>query len=111
VLGWPLGATARRGPTAIANVLGDTDEPRPAALSGIESALAAPGVSLHWYGKREARPLRKMGHLTAVGDRARAADDAGTDGSGTDPETGAELLARVRELRDGLTFAAAGEEP
>jgi 5-(carboxyamino)imidazole ribonucleotide synthase len=111
VLGWPLGATTRRGPTAIANVLGDVDEPRPAALSGVESALAAPGVSLHWYGKREARPLRKMGHLTAVGDRARATDDTGTDDSGADPETGTELLARVRELRDGLTFAAAGEDP
>jgi 5-(carboxyamino)imidazole ribonucleotide synthase len=27
-----------------------------------------PGVSLHLYGKSEARPGRKMGHLTALAD-------------------------------------------
>ncbi len=30
--------------------------------------LATPGLRLHLYGKREARPGRKMGHLTVVGD-------------------------------------------
>ncbi|MSQ09054.1 MAG: 5-(carboxyamino)imidazole ribonucleotide synthase, partial [Dehalococcoidia bacterium] len=30
------------------------------------AALNVPGVSLHVYGKTEARPGRKMGHLTAV---------------------------------------------
>ena len=28
--------------------------------------LTDPGVHLHLYGKREARPGRKMGHLTCV---------------------------------------------
>jgi 5-(carboxyamino)imidazole ribonucleotide synthase len=67
-LGWPLGSTDLRGPTASANLLGDVDEPRPAALSGVDRILETPGAALHWYGKREARPLRKMGHVTAVGD-------------------------------------------
>jgi 5-(carboxyamino)imidazole ribonucleotide synthase len=30
------------------------------------AALAHPGVALHLYGKRQARPGRKMGHLTVL---------------------------------------------
>jgi len=89
VLGWPLGATDRRATTVTANLLGDVDEPERATLYGVDRALSADGVSLHWYGKDEVRPLRKMGHLTAV------EDDAGPDA----------LLDRARRIRDGLTFA------
>ncbi|MBA3399591.1 MAG: 5-(carboxyamino)imidazole ribonucleotide synthase, partial [Acidimicrobiia bacterium] len=37
------------------------------------AALADPDVRLHLYGKREPRPGRKMGHLTAT---AETAEDA-----------------------------------
>ncbi len=96
VLGWPLGTTHRRCPTASANLLGDVDDPRAARLSGAGTALSTPGAHLHWYGKREARPLRKMGHVTVTGeddgqaaalDRARTAAAAATfrgDGAGGD---------------------------
>lgn len=67
VLDLPLGSTDLVAPTAMANILGDGDESRPAALKAVESVLSTPGVHLHWYGKREVRPLRKMGHLTATG--------------------------------------------
>jgi 5-(carboxyamino)imidazole ribonucleotide synthase len=87
VLGWPLGATDRRGRTVTKNLLGDVEESRPAELDGVENVLSEPGVSLHWYGKREVRPLRKMGHVTLTGE-----DD--TD----------DLLARARKLRDNCTF-------
>src|SRR5699024_8584267 len=40
VLGWPLGSTAHRGNTVMKNFLGDVDEPKPAALSGVEAVLA-----------------------------------------------------------------------
>ncbi|KAL8805099.1 MAG: hypothetical protein Q9182_002189 [Xanthomendoza sp. 2 TL-2023] len=33
-----------------------------------EHALAVPGASIHLYGKRDARPGRKMGHVTVVTD-------------------------------------------
>lgn len=65
VCGLPLGGTALHRPAAMANLLGDlwsAGEPDWAA------ALSVPGVSLHLYGKAEARPGRKMGHLTAVAD-------------------------------------------
>ncbi len=66
VCGLPLGdTTALAGGIAMANLLGDLwndGEPRwPATLS-------RPNVKLHLYGKSEARPGRKMGHLTAFAD-------------------------------------------
>jgi 5-(carboxyamino)imidazole ribonucleotide synthase len=95
VLGWPLGSTALRAPTVSANLLGDVGAPREAELRSVERVLAAENVSLHWYGKREARPLRKMGHLTATADPEADADDR-TAREG--------LLERVREVRDATTF-------
>lgn len=69
--GLPLGSPALHRPAAMANLLGDLwsdGEPDwPAALSH-------PGVKLHLYGKREARPGRKMGHLTVLADTAEDAE-------------------------------------
>ncbi|WP_058365945.1 5-(carboxyamino)imidazole ribonucleotide synthase [Haloparvum sedimenti] len=99
VLGWPLGPTDLAAPAVTANVLGDVPEPEPATLSGVETVLSAADADLHWYGKREARPLRKMGHLTVTGEET---GDRSTGGrAGGDRE---ELVARARDLRDGLTF-------
>ena len=72
VCGLPLGTTAAHVPAAaMANLLGDVwagGEPDWAA------ALALPGVKLHLYGKVEARPGRKMGHLTATAASPDAAE-------------------------------------
>ncbi|PSQ31704.1 5-(carboxyamino)imidazole ribonucleotide synthase [Halobacteriales archaeon SW_6_65_46] len=87
VVGLPLGSTRRRGPTASANVLGEVAEPTRARLTGVDEALAATDAHLHWYGKREVRPLRKMGHVTAVGE--------------SEPP-----LSAVREAVETLGFAA-----
>jgi 5-(carboxyamino)imidazole ribonucleotide synthase len=65
VTGMPLGPVAPFRPAAMANLMGDLW-----AAAGGEpdwaAALSRPGVSLHLYGKAEARPGRKMGHLTVV---------------------------------------------
>jgi 5-(carboxyamino)imidazole ribonucleotide synthase len=59
----PLGATAAVAPAAaMANLLGDLWSAGPPDWA---AACALPGVALHLYGKREARPGRKMGHVTA----------------------------------------------
>ncbi|WP_425504751.1 5-(carboxyamino)imidazole ribonucleotide synthase [Salinigranum marinum] len=92
VLGWPLGATRLRSPTVSANVLGTVDAPRAARLGNVDVVLSEPGAALHWYGKHEVRPLRKMGHLTLVGD------------AGDEEEEIDRLLKRARETRDGLDF-------
>jgi 5-(carboxyamino)imidazole ribonucleotide synthase len=87
VLGLPLGDTTLRDPAVMANVLGAPDaETRPAVLDGVPEILEDDRLAFHWYGKREVRPLRKLGHVTAVGD---------------DRET---LLARARNARDALSF-------
>src|SRR5687767_1705709 len=77
--GLPLGSTAMFCTAAMANLLGDLwegGEPKWPA------ALALPSVNVHRYGKAEARPGRKMGHLTAL---AETTDEA------------ARLAARARE--------------
>ncbi|MBV9850517.1 MAG: 5-(carboxyamino)imidazole ribonucleotide synthase [Armatimonadetes bacterium] len=82
VCGLPLGSTERLRPAAMANLLGDLwqgGEPNWAA------ALARPDIKLHLYGKEEARPGRKMGHLTALAD------------------TPSEAERRVRQAREALT--------
>jgi 5-(carboxyamino)imidazole ribonucleotide synthase len=95
VTGRPLGATDLRSPTVSANLLGNGEERRPAEWSGDDAILRHPGASLHWYGKHEVYPLRKMGHLTVVGDRE----------DGTDAEDNPERLLQIaRELRDEVTF-------
>jgi 5-(carboxyamino)imidazole ribonucleotide synthase len=68
VCGLPLGSTAQPRPAAMANLLGDLWA---AGEPDWTAALAVPGLRLHLYGKREPRPGRKMGHLTAVGDNAQ----------------------------------------
>ncbi len=70
VCGLPLGAADALRPAAMANLLGDLwvhGEPR------WDRALALSDVKLHLYGKTEARPGRKMGHLTALGATPEAA--------------------------------------
>ncbi|WP_423745470.1 5-(carboxyamino)imidazole ribonucleotide synthase (plasmid) [Haladaptatus sp. SPP-AMP-3] len=94
VLGYPLGATDLRGPVVSSNILGDVDEPETASLSGVEGVLSTPGAAFHWYGKRQVRPLRKMGHVTLVGDDLDADDES----------TLTDLLEDTRELTDSLTF-------
>lgn len=79
----PLGSTEVLRPAAIANLLGDLwldHGGRPPW----DKALDLPGVGLHLYGKRVARPGRKMGHLSAIG------------------ETPGVAAARVREARARL---------
>ena len=70
VAGLPLGDVRLHRPAAMANLLGDAWS---AGAPDFTAALDVPGVSLHLYGKGEARPGRKMGHLTAL---ASDADEA-----------------------------------
>jgi 5-(carboxyamino)imidazole ribonucleotide synthase len=57
-------------PAAIVNLFGDLWTGGPPRFDRI---LREPGIRLHLYGKREARPGRKMGHLSATGSTAHEA--------------------------------------
>jgi 5-(carboxyamino)imidazole ribonucleotide synthase len=79
--GLPLAQPWLLSPVAMINLLGDlwnAGEPR------WQEALRRPGVRLHLYGKMEARPGRKMGHLNCLA---------------TDPDR---ALALALETRDAL---------
>ena len=85
----PFGAVTQLIPAAMANLLGDiwdNGEPDWNRAAGVGD------VKIHLYGKTEARPARKMGHLTALAPTTeRALNDVeqarrllatcGTDGS------------------------------
>ena len=59
VAGWPLGGTQRHSDADMVNLIGhDADD--------WLSLAARPDACLHLYGKREARPGRKMGHVNLL---------------------------------------------
>jgi 5-(carboxyamino)imidazole ribonucleotide synthase len=59
VCGLPLGSPERHSDAEMKNLLGN-------AIDDWRELLADPGVCLHLYGKAEARPGRKMGHVTRL---------------------------------------------
>ena len=59
VCGLPLGSPERHSDAVMKNLIGDEIDRWP-------ELLAEPGARLHLYGKREARPGRKMGHVTRL---------------------------------------------
>jgi 5-(carboxyamino)imidazole ribonucleotide synthase len=68
--GLPLGDTKLLTPVCMINLLGDLWT---AGTPPWDKALAIGGVKLHLYGKRAARPGRKMGHFNCL---APSADEA-----------------------------------
>lgn len=73
ICGLPLGDTQYLRPTAMANLLGDLwldGEP------DWTKVLADGEVKLHLYGKKDARPGRKMGHITAIGKTIEEAENS-----------------------------------
>lgn len=59
VAGWPLGRPMRYGRVEMVNLIGPEVET-------YLQWLTVPGATVHLYGKGEARPGRKMGHVTRV---------------------------------------------
>jgi len=62
VAGWPLGTTQRHSDAVMENLIGD-DVNRWPALAAEANAC------IHLYGKHDARPGRKMGHVTRISPR------------------------------------------
>ena len=62
----PLGVAEPARPAAIVNLLGDLWQND--RVPNFADALSVAGTRLFLYGKRGARPGRKMGHIAAVGD-------------------------------------------
>jgi 5-(carboxyamino)imidazole ribonucleotide synthase len=58
ICGWPLGDGRRHSDAVMENLIGDEAD--------AWAELAAQPAGLHLYGKAEARPGRKMGHVTRL---------------------------------------------
>jgi 5-(carboxyamino)imidazole ribonucleotide synthase len=59
VCGLPLGSTAHHAEAMMKNLIGDE-------VTQWRAILADPDAKLHLYGKADARPGRKMGHVTRL---------------------------------------------
>jgi 5-(carboxyamino)imidazole ribonucleotide synthase len=59
ICGFPLGSARAHGPVEMRNLIG-------ADIERWRDYLGVPGACLHLYGKSEARPGRKMGHVTIL---------------------------------------------
>ncbi len=59
VAGWPLGDGARHADAVMENLIGDD-------MDRVPELAANPEVALHLYGKAEAKPGRKMGHINRI---------------------------------------------
>jgi 5-(carboxyamino)imidazole ribonucleotide synthase len=75
--GWPLGSTQVHEPSVMLNILGDIWFEGTSGDSAREpnwlQVVKHPRAKLHLYGKTEARPGRKMGHVTVLGDSSELA--------------------------------------
>ncbi len=63
VCGLPLGSTHAVGHSVLFNLIG--------VKPSVDEVLKIPNAHLHWYGK-EAKPKRKVGHVTLTADTAEA---------------------------------------
>jgi 5-(carboxyamino)imidazole ribonucleotide synthase len=68
IMNWPLGDTSIIKPSVMLNLLGHKDYSGTAILEGLDEVLKFSGVKPHWYGKKNTKPFRKMGHITILGD-------------------------------------------
>ncbi len=64
ICGFPLGSVRAHGPAEMLNLIGDD-------IYRWREFLAQKGACLHLYGKSEARPGRKMGHVTFLKENAQ----------------------------------------
>ncbi len=74
IVGLPLGDVTLRTPVVMKNLLGEATGT--CSVIGLTHACQISKAKVHLYGKKEVKPYRKMGHITAIGstiDEAREA--------------------------------------
>ena len=59
IAGWPLGDGARHSDVVMENLIGDD-------ISRVSALATEPHAALHLYGKADAKPGRKMGHVNRI---------------------------------------------
>ena len=54
--------------SAIYNILGDLEHNGSPIYQGIDKVLSLDNIYVHLYNKKQTKPMRKMGHITLIGD-------------------------------------------
>ena len=75
LLNLPLGDTSIVKPSVMVNLLGEKGYEGEAKYVGLQEVLALKGVYVHFYGKKQTKPFRKMGHVTVTGDTLEEAKE------------------------------------
>ena len=73
LLNLPLGDTGIKRPSVMVNLLGEKGYIGDVVYDGLEKVLCQPGVYVHFYGKAQTKPFRKMGHATVVSESLESA--------------------------------------
>ena len=68
ILNMPLSDPTFKSATIMLNLVGGLDHQGNVKYQNIEQALNTSNAQIHIYGKKQTRPMRKMGHITLVGD-------------------------------------------
>lgn len=66
VMNMPLGATGLNSPALMINLLGSPGHEGLVHYEGMQACLNQENVHLHFYGKTQTKPSRKMGHITIL---------------------------------------------
>jgi len=72
LLDLPLPEISLLRPAGMMNLLGSADHSGAPKIVGLHHIFETADAYLHWYGKPETRPNRKMGHVTVLGDNLTA---------------------------------------
>lgn len=91
IIGLPAGSVRALTPAVTRNLLGGPDSYGRASVDAVSRLFGAQGAHVHWYGKAEVKPFRKMGHVTVTAD------------------TRADAVRRLAQLADAVWVSAREE--
>ncbi|MEZ4910474.1 MAG: 5-(carboxyamino)imidazole ribonucleotide synthase [Saprospiraceae bacterium] len=67
ILNLPLPKVMLKKHAIMMNLVGSEGYTGSAICSGLHEVMTSPDAHVHWYGKKETKPMRKMGHITFTG--------------------------------------------
>lgn len=75
ICGMPVGSTCLRKPCVMYNILGNRDTCGEYVIRGLDAVLNIPDCHFHLYGKLQTDYLKKIGHLTVLGETIDIAEE------------------------------------
>ena len=76
ITGMPLGSTKQSKPCVMVNILGSDMVEGEYCFDGVENILSEEDLHLHIYGKRLTKNMKKLGHITVLGESIMTAENS-----------------------------------